>query len=226
MGTQSVLSTSLKYFNLGLLIIDEEQRFGVENKQRMQGLQLGLDVLTLSATPIPRTLRKATENIIDISVLETPPASRKPVTVEVIPGVASETVVPSSSILSSSSSDPLLPPERDWIDYDRLAEVLQAELDRGGQAFVVVPYISGMERVVARIQAKVSNATVIDIHGQMSDIEERAEKFMNRQANILVATTVVENGINIPSVNTIAILSAEKYESSISITNLPTHHLH
>ncbi|MBX3356206.1 MAG: transcription-repair coupling factor [Phycisphaeraceae bacterium] len=183
-GTHRLLSADVRFHDLGLVIVDEEQRFGVEHKQRLLELRVTCDVLTLSATPIPRTLHMALLGLRDISSLTTPPPDRRAVVTEVIP----------------------------W-NGRRIQQAIRRELAREGQVFFVHNRVRSIERVADGIRTLVPEARLIVGHGQMSpsDLEEVMLRFMRREADVLISTTIIESGIDIPSANTMFIDDASIY---------------
>src|SRR5579864_6065968 len=182
-GTHRILSKDLKFADLGLLIVDEEQRFGVRHKERIKQMRKQVDVLTMSATPIPRTLHMSLVGLRDMSVIETPPKDR----------MAIQTVVAS------------------W-DDKLIQSSIEQELERGGQVYFVHNRVESIWEVAAKIQALVPKARIVVGHGQMSEgeLEKVMLKFMHHEADILVATTIIENGLDIPLCNTILINRAER----------------
>ncbi|MFZ0734207.1 MAG: transcription-repair coupling factor [Candidatus Sulfotelmatobacter sp.] len=182
-GTHRILSKDLKFSDLGLLIVDEEQRFGVRHKERIKQMRKQVDVLTMSATPIPRTLHMSLVGLRDMSVIETPPKDR----------MAIQTVVAS------------------W-DDKLIQSAIEQELDRGGQIYFVHNRIESIWEIAAKLQELVPKARVIVGHGQMSEgeLEKVMLKFMHHEADILVATTIIENGLDIPLCNTILINRADR----------------
>jgi transcription-repair coupling factor (superfamily II helicase) len=170
--------------DLGLLIIDEEQRFGVQHKEAIKKLRENVDVLTLSATPIPRTLHMSLLGIRDMSLIEEPPEERYPVQTYVL--------------------------EQD--DYV-ITEAIQREMDRGGQVFIICNRISGIYRVAEHINKLVPGREILVGHGRMNEhaLEDVMMNFMAGNGDILIATTIIENGIDIPNVNTVVILDADKF---------------
>jgi transcription-repair coupling factor (superfamily II helicase) len=183
-GTHRVLSEDVKFADLGLVVVDEEQRFGVEHKERLLRLRLTADVLTLSATPIPRTLHMALLGIRDISNLTTPPVDRRAIVTEVLP-----------------------------YNERRIKQAIERELAREGQVFFVHNRVHNIEEVADRVQALVPSASVIFGHGQMDgdDLEAVMLKFIRGDADILVSTTIIESGIDIPSANTMIICDADRF---------------
>ena len=182
-GTHRILSKDLKFADLGLLIVDEEQRFGVRHKERIKQMRKQVDVLTMSATPIPRTLHMSLVGLRDMSVIETPPKDR----------MAIQTVVAS------------------W-DDKLIQSAIEQELERGGQVYFVHNRVESIWEIAAKLQELVPKARVIVGHGQMSEgeLEKVMLKFMHHEADILVATTIIENGLDIPLCNTILINRADR----------------
>jgi transcription-repair coupling factor (superfamily II helicase) len=183
-GTHRLLSQSVTFRDLGLVIIDEEQRFGVLHKEKLRERFRLVDQLTLSATPIPRTLYLSLMGAKDMSTLETPPANRIPVETYVCP-------------------------------YDErvIRDAVQRELDRGGQVYFLHNRIESIERICARIQALVPKARVLIGHGQMheDELEEVMHRFVKGDADVLVSTTIIESGLDIPNANTILIDRADRF---------------
>jgi len=183
-GTHRLLSKDVKFADLGLLVVDEEQRFGVRHKERVKQMRKQVDVLTMSATPIPRTLHMSLVGLRDMSVIETPPKDR----------MAIQTVVAS------------------W-DDKLIQSALEQELDRGGQVYFVHNRVDTIWEIAAKLQELVPRAARITVgHGQMSEgeLEKVMLKFMHHEADILVATTIIENGLDIPLCNTILINRADR----------------
>ena len=182
-GTHRILSKDIKFSDLGLLIVDEEQRFGVRHKERIKQMRKQVDVLTMSATPIPRTLHMSLVGLRDMSVIETPPKDR----------MAIQTVVAS------------------W-DEKLIQSAIEQELERGGQVYFVHNRVDTIWEIAAKIQALVPPARIIVGHGQMSEgeLEKVMMKFMHHEADILVSTTIIENGLDIPLCNTILINRADR----------------
>ncbi len=183
-GTHRLLSDDIKFKDLGLLVIDEEQRFGVAHKEKIKQMKQNVDVLTLSATPIPRTLNMSLTGIKDMSVIEEPPEERYPVQTYVL------------------EQDPAM-----------IREVINRELDRGGQVFVVYNRVRGIHKVADEIRSLVPEAKVVVGHGQMNEhmLESVMLSFINGENDVLVATTIIESGIDISNANTMIILEADKY---------------
>jgi transcription-repair coupling factor (superfamily II helicase) len=182
-GTHRLLSKDVKFADLGLLIVDEEQRFGVRHKERLKQMRKEVDVLTMSATPIPRTLHMSMVGLRDMSVIETPPKDR----------IAIQTIVAS------------------W-DEKLIRSALEQEMERGGQVYFVHNRVDTIWEIAAKLQTLVPNARIIVGHGQMSEgqLEKVMLGFMRHEADILVATTIIENGLDIPLCNTILINRAER----------------
>jgi transcription-repair coupling factor (superfamily II helicase) len=182
-GTHRLLSKDIKFTDLGLLIVDEEQRFGVRHKERIKQMRKQVDVLTMSATPIPRTLHMSLVGLRDMSVIETPPKDR----------MAIQTVVAS------------------W-DDKLIQSAVEQELDRGGQVYFVHNRVESIWEIAAKLQQLAPKARIAVGHGQMSEaeLEKVMLKFMHHEADILVSTTIIENGLDIPLCNTILIHRAER----------------
>ncbi|MDR1952916.1 MAG: transcription-repair coupling factor [Clostridiales Family XIII bacterium] len=183
-GTHRLLSKDVTFKDLGLLVIDEEQRFGVKHKERIKALKKNVDVLTLTATPIPRTLHMSLLGLRDMDLIEEPPEDRYPVQTYVM-----------------EQSDEII------------RETLRRELGRNGQVYVVITRISGIERVVSEIKALVPEASVAAGHGRMNEteLENVMMDFIEGRYDVLVSTTIIESGIDIPNVNTILILDADRF---------------
>jgi transcription-repair coupling factor (superfamily II helicase) len=182
-GTHRILSKDLKFADLGLLIVDEEQRFGVRHKERIKQMRKQVDVLTMSATPIPRTLHMSLVGLRDMSVIETPPKDR----------MAIQTVVAS------------------W-DDKLIQSSIEQELERGGQVYFVHNRVDSIFEIAAKLQELVPKARIMVGHGQMgeTELEKVMLGFMHHEADILVATTIIENGLDIPLCNTILINRADR----------------
>ena len=180
-GTHRLLSNDVICHDLGLLIIDEEHRFGVEHKERIKEMKANVDVLSLSATPIPRTLQMALTGLRDMSLIETPPVNRLSV---------------QTYVLKSNDSV--------------IREAINRELGRGGQVFYLLNRISELDKICRKIYRLVPNAKIGLIHGKMSrdEIEDTITQFLERTYDVLVCTTIVETGIDIPNANTIIIEKA------------------
>jgi transcription-repair coupling factor (superfamily II helicase) len=183
-GTHRLLSKDIKFQDLGLLVVDEEQRFGVRHKERLKQLRKEIDVLAMSATPIPRTLHMSLVGLRDMSIIETPPKDR----------MAIQTVVAR-------------------FDEKIVRSAIEVELERGGQVFFVHNRVESIYEIAARIQELVPSARVAVAHGQMreNDLEKVMLAFMRHEFDVLVATTIIENGLDIPLANTILINRAERH---------------
>ena len=183
-GTHRLLSKDLHFHNLGLLVVDEEQRFGVRHKERLKQMRREIDVLAMSATPIPRTLHMSLVGLRDMSVIETPPKDR----------MAIQTVVAR-------------------FDEKLIRSALELELERGGQVYFVHNRVETIYEIAARIQELVPHARVTVGHGQMgeSELERVMLAFMHGEYDVLVATTIIENGLDIPLANTILISRADRH---------------
>ena len=183
-GTHRVVSKDVKFKDLGLLVIDEEQRFGVKHKERIKEMKKDVDVLTLSATPIPRTLNMSLTGIRDMSVLEEPPEDRYPVQTYVT-----------------------------QLDDNLLKEIIDRELNRNGQVFIVYNRVKDIDKISNKISQLVPGATIAVGHGQMGEtaLENIMIKFVEGDIDILIATTIVESGIDIPNANTMIVLNADRF---------------
>lgn len=183
-GTHRILSSDIEFKDLGLLIIDEEQRFGVKHKEKLKQLKTQVDVLTLTATPIPRTMQMAMSGIRQISIIDTPPQDRHPVRTYVSP------------------FDP------SWIK-----RALVEELKRGGQIYYVYNRVEGIEKKAAFIKELVPEARVIIAHGQMEEgeVEKSMLAFVQSEYDVLLSTTIIESGLDIPNVNTLIVDEAERF---------------
>jgi transcription-repair coupling factor (superfamily II helicase) len=179
-GTHKMLSKEIEFQNLGLLIIDEEQRFGVAHKEKIKAMRSNVDVLYLSATPIPRTLQLSLSGIRDISTIDTPPVDRLPVITKVI--------------------------KRDM----EVKNAIQRELERGGQVFFLHNRVENITQIAAGVKSMLPGATVAIAHGQMSssELEKILMKFYSGETDVLVCTAIIENGIDIANANTIIINDA------------------
>ena len=183
-GTHRLLSKDVKFSDLGLLVVDEEQRFGVRHKERIKQMRTQVDVLTMSATPIPRTLHMSLVGLRDMSVIETPPKDR----------MAIQTVV------------------ANW-DEKLIQSAIEQELERGGQVYFVHNRVETIWEIAAKLQELVPRARITVGHGQMAEgeLEKVMLKFMHHGADILVATTIIENGLDIPLCNTMIINRADRF---------------
>lgn len=182
-GTHRLLSADVKFKDLGLLIVDEEQRFGVSHKEKLKRLKTNVDVLTLTATPIPRTLHMSMLGVRDLSVIETPPENRFPVQTY---------VVEHSNLL--------------------IREAIERELARGGQVYYLFNRIQGIHQIAEQIQSLVPDARVAVGHGRMSEqeLEKVILDFLDGEFDVLVSTTIIETGVDIPNVNTLIVHDADK----------------
>lgn len=182
-GTHRLLSKDISYQELGLLIIDEEHRFGVSHKEKIKRIKSEVDILTLTATPIPRTLQMSLLSIRDLSVISSPPEHRRPV----------KTFV--------SRYDDLV-----------IKEAVLKEMRRGGQVFFVHNRVKSIYRIASTVQELVPEARIAVAHGQMSgkELEDIMVRFVNREIDVLVSTTIIESGLDIPSANTIIINRADR----------------
>jgi transcription-repair coupling factor (superfamily II helicase) len=178
-----LLSKDVGFKDLGLLVIDEEQRFGVMHKEAIKQLRKNVDVLTLSATPIPRTLHMSLVGVRDMSLIEEPPEERYPVQTYVME-------------------------QEDSI----LKEAVERELERGGQVYIVFNRVRGIQKIASNIRQLLPKASVAVAHGQMDEksLEDIMLQFVNNQCNVLISTTIIESGIDIPNANTMIILDADK----------------
>jgi len=183
-GTHRILSKDIKFKNLGLLIIDEEQKFGVKAKEKLRALSPGVDTLTLTATPIPRTLNFSLLGARDLSVINTPPKNRKPIITEII-----------------------------RLDWKLIADIIKKELARNGQVYFVNDKIAPLYKYADRIKELIPNAKVGIAHGQMegNELEDIIVDFIEKKLNVLVCTKIIESGLDIPNVNTIIINNANTY---------------
>jgi transcription-repair coupling factor (superfamily II helicase) len=180
-GTHRLLQKDVVFLNLGLLVIDEEQRFGVVHKELLKQLRNEVDVLTLTATPIPRTLHMALVNVRDMSVMETPPQERLPIRTAI----------------------------REY-DEGLIREAILREIDRGGQVFFVHNRVHGIQVIAQKLQRLIPEARIVVGHGQMPEdqLERVMLAFSNGEYDVLVSTTIIENGLDIPNVNTIIVNNA------------------
>ena len=183
-GTHRLISKDVNFFDLGLIIIDEEQRFGVAQKEKLKQLAVNADILTLTATPIPRTLNMAMGGIVDMSVLEEAPGLRSPVQTYVME-----------------------------FDEALINEAIRRELRRGGQVFYLYNRVEGIYNVADRIERAIPDARIAVAHGKMDRdaIEEVWDQLIKGEVDILVCTTIIETGVDIPNANTLIIENAENY---------------
>jgi transcription-repair coupling factor (superfamily II helicase) len=183
-GTHALLSKSLEFKRLGLVIVDEEQRFGVVHKEKLKELKADVHVLTLTATPIPRTLQMAMSGLRELSTIQTPPVDRLAVRTYVMP----------------------------WDDII-MREALMREHQRGGQSFIVVPRIADMPELEEWLRLNVPEIRAVSAHGQMSptEVEDHMGAFYEKRYEVLLSTTIVESGLDIPSANTIVLHRADRF---------------
>ena len=181
-GTHRLISNDISFKDLGLLVVDEEQRFGVKHKEKIKQMKTNVDVLTLTATPIPRTLHMSMLGIRDLSVIETPPENRFPVQTYVM-------------------------------EYNRafVKEAIERELARGGQVFVLYNRVETIEKVANELDALVPEASIQVAHGRMkeAELEDVMFSFLEGESDVLVSTTIIETGVDIPNVNTLIVIDAD-----------------
>ena len=183
-GTHALLAKTIDFKRLGLVIVDEEQHFGVAHKERLKGLRADVHVLTLTATPIPRTLQMAMSGLRDLSVIQTPPVDRLAIRTYVTP-----------------------------FDGVVLREALLREHFRGGQSFFVVPRVADLPSIEEWLREQVPEVKAVTAHGQMSasQVEERMSAFYDRKYDLLLSTTIVESGLDIPSANTLIVYRSDRF---------------
>jgi transcription-repair coupling factor (superfamily II helicase) len=183
-GTHSLLGKEVKFKDLGLLIIDEEQKFGVAHKEKIKTLRTNVDALTLTATPIPRTLQFSLMGARDLSIINTPPPNRQPIQTEV-----------------------------QVFNQDAIREAIYFEIERGGQVFFIHNRIAGLAEMTSYIQGLCPDVSIDFAHGQMEghDLEKRILDFIDRKYDVLVCTNIVESGVDIPTVNTIIVNNAHQF---------------
>ncbi|NCC21406.1 MAG: transcription-repair coupling factor [Alphaproteobacteria bacterium] len=183
-GTHAILGKNVKFANLGLVVVDEEQRFGVKQKEKLKELRANVHVLTLTATPIPRTLQMALTGARDMSIIATPPVDRLAIRTFVLP------------------FDPMV-----------VREALLREHYRGGQSFYVCPRIKDLQEVEENIRELVPEVKIVTAHGQMaaSDLEDRMTAFYDGQYDVLIATNIIESGIDIPTANTMIVHNSDLF---------------
>jgi transcription-repair coupling factor (superfamily II helicase) len=183
-GTHRLLEADVTFRNLGMLIIDEEQRFGVRQKERLKELRRNVDVLTLTATPIPRTLHLSLAGLRDLSLLRTPPRDRMPIITHVLP----------------------------WVD-EVLEDAMRRELDRGGQIFFLHNRVQSLATVGERVRRLVPDATITVAHGQMpaAQLDAHMRTFLQGDADVLLTTSIIENGLDVPSANTLIVDRADYF---------------
>ncbi|MFT5666861.1 MAG: transcription-repair coupling factor (superfamily II helicase) [Vicingaceae bacterium] len=183
-GTHRIVGKDVKFNDLGLMVIDEEQKFGVSVKDKLKLFKVNVDTLTLTATPIPRTLQFSLMKARDLSVINTPPPNRQPILTEVR-----------------------------TFDEELIRDAIAYEISRGGQAFFIHNRVQNIKEVAGMIQRLVPDARVLTGHGQMKgeDLEERMMSFINHEFDVLVATTIIESGLDIPNANTIIINNSNNF---------------
>jgi len=183
-GTHRLIQKDVKFKNLGLLIIDEEQKFGVTHKEKLKQLTKNINVITLTATPIPRTLYMALSGVRELSIIATPPLDRSPVRTYL----------------------------REF-DENIIKEAIRREIERGGQVFFVHNFVRSIDKIAALVKKVVPEARIAVAHGQMneSSLEEIMVKFVNKEFDVLVSTSIIESGLDIPSVNTVIIDNASDF---------------
>ncbi len=183
-GTHRLLEPDVVFKDLGLLVVDEEQRFGVKQKERLKELKTTIDVLALTATPIPRTLHLSLAGLRDLSLLQTPPRDRMPIITHVLP----------------------------WVD-EVLEDAIRRELDRGGQVFFVHNRVQSIAGVAERVRRIVSTARVAVAHGQLpaATLENVMRRFLDSEVDVLVTTAIIENGLDVPTANTLIVDRADRF---------------
>ena len=183
-GTHQLLSKNTVFDKLGLLVVDEEQRFGVNQKEKIKALRKDVDVLTLSATPIPRTLYMSLSGVREMSLITTPPPLRRPIKTHLAA-----------------------------LDEEAVRSAIRQELDRGGQVFYVVPRVEGIEEVAGQLRQMLPGLRLLVAHGQMAEgeLESAMVAFNGGEADVMLCTTIVESGLDIPRVNTILIEDAHRF---------------
>jgi len=183
-GTHRLLERDIAFQDLGLLIIDEEQRFGVRHKERLKELRKNVDVLTMTATPIPRTLHMSIAGLRDLTLIQTPPRDRMPIITHVVP----------------------------WSD-EIIEDALRRELDRGGQVFFVHNRVQSSAAVAERVQRLVPDASIAIAHGQLpaAELDDVMRRFIEGEVRVLVTTSIIENGLDVPSANTLIVDRADQF---------------
>ncbi|MEB3319289.1 MAG: transcription-repair coupling factor [Cyanobacteriota bacterium] len=183
-GTHQLLGKRTSFKNLGLLVVDEEQRFGVQQKEKIKSLRKDVDVLTLSATPIPRTLYMSLSGVREMSLITTPPPLRRPIRTHLAA-----------------------------LDEEAVRSAMRQELDRGGQIFYVVPRVEGIEEGAERLRTMLPGVRLLVAHGQMpeGELESAMVAFNSGEADVMLCTTIIESGLDIPRVNTILVEDAHKF---------------
>jgi transcription-repair coupling factor (superfamily II helicase) len=183
-GTHRLLSQDVEFHNLGLMVVDEEQRFGVKHKERLKQMKTMVDVLTLTATPIPRTLQFSLLGIRDMTLIQTPPRDRQPIITHVLP----------------------------WSDAV-IEDAIRREMDRGGQVFLVHNRIETIHTLAERVRKLVPDARIEVAHGQMreKELEEIMRRFVTGEVDILAATSIIESGLDVPNANTLIVDRADQF---------------
>jgi len=183
-GTHRLLSRDVRFHDLGLIVVDEEQRFGVKHKERLKRLKASVDVLTLTATPIPRTLYLSLSRVRDLSLIRTPPRDRMPIITHVLP----------------------------WSDAI-VSEAIHRELDRGGQAFFLHNRVETIHTAAERVRRLVPDARVDVAHGQMSasELDRVMTRFVDHEDDVLVCSSIIENGLDVPNANTLIVDRADRF---------------
>lgn len=183
-GTHQLLSKGTRFQQLGLLVVDEEQRFGVNQKEKIKAMRKDVDVLTLSATPIPRTLYMSLSGVREMSLITTPPPQRRPIRTHLAP-----------------------------MDEEAVRSAIRQELDRGGQVFYVVPRVEGIEEVAAGLRQMLPGLRLLVAHGQVAEgeLESAMVAFNAGEADVMLCTTIIESGLDIPRVNTILVEDAHRF---------------
>ena len=183
-GTHRLLSDDVKFEDLGLLVVDEEQRFGVNHKEKIKLLKTNVDALTMTATPIPRTLQLSLSGVRDMSIIETPPEERMPYQTYVL-------------------------------EYrpDLVRDAIVKEIQRGGQVFYLYNRVQSIERCLVSLEGLVPEASFRIAHGQMDgdELEEVMMDFLNHNFDVLICTTIIENGLDLPNVNTLIVERADTF---------------
>lgn len=183
-GTHRLFNKNIQYFDLGLLVIDEEQRFGVIQKEKIKKIKKNVNVLTLSATPIPRTLKMSMSGLKDLSILDTPPENRFPIQTYVI------------------EENPIL-----------IKDIIYKEMSRNGQVYLLYNKVNQIEKMCNKIKLMVPDAKINFAHGQMSkkDLEKRIEDFVEHKYDVLICSTIIETGIDIPNVNSLIVFESQNF---------------
>jgi transcription-repair coupling factor (superfamily II helicase) len=183
-GTHRILSKDIKFKDIGLLVIDEEQRFGVKAKEKLRAIKPNVDTLTLTATPIPRTLNFSLLGARDLSIINTPPKNRKPIITEIIN-----------------------------LDWNAITDIIKKEIQRSGQVYFVNDRISDLYVLADKLKDRIPSVRIGIAHGQMdgNELEDIVVNFIEKKLNVLFCTKIIESGLDIPNVNTIIINNANMY---------------